>query len=178
MKSANVLWKKMNVAVLLAAAMTVITACTPRTGSGVPADFHMMMDVHDADSDTAQNINIQIDASGQVEYEIYSTGGVISYDENDIVRYEKDQVVQNGKFKLTETQLNSLWDAFNDNHFFELNRTYQMAIGNSYAFIMLEADDQKHMVHNIGVDVPEMRALVEAVDAMLPEGIDLDYAEG
>ena len=34
------------------------------------------------------------------------------------------------------------------------------------------------MADNIGMEVPEIRAIVEATNAVMPEGVDLDYGEG
>jgi hypothetical protein len=34
------------------------------------------------------------------------------------------------------------------------------------------------MVDNIGVEVPEVRAIVDATDSIMPEGVELDYGEG
>jgi hypothetical protein len=55
---------------------------------------------------------------------------------------------------------------------------YRMAMGLSCAFILIEADGDRHIVDNIGMEVPEVRAIVEATDAIMPEGIELGYGEG
>jgi len=47
-----------------------------------------------------------------------------------------------------------------------------------YAFIMIEAGARKQRIDNIGMEVPEVRALVAATNALMPEEIDLDYGEG
>jgi len=33
-------------------------------------------------------------------------------------------------------------------------------------------------VDNIGVEVPEIKAIVEATNTIMPEGVNLDYGEG
>jgi hypothetical protein len=136
------------------------------------------MDVRSAERGSAQHINVQINAKGKGQYDVYDSGGEIRYDLNDIVTYDADQVVKTGKFDLSNAELGQLWDAINQNRFFELETKYQMAMGHSYTFIMVEADGRKHMVDNIGVEVPEIGALVEATDALMPNRIDLDYGEG
>ena len=136
------------------------------------------MDVHSADHRTAQNINIRINAKGEAEIDAYETGGVIRYDVNDIVTYEADQVVKSSRFQVSNPELEQLWQRINKNNFFGLTDDYHMAIGHSYAFIMVEANGRKHMVDNIGMEVPEIRSLVEVIDAIMPEGIDLEYGEG
>ena len=172
------LLKKLEARLLVMAIMILLTACSGQVAENVPSDFYMMMDVRDAGSDTAQNINIRIHANGKVDYDIYGTGGVIHYAENDIVKYDKNQIVHVGEFRLTATQMRKLWETINENRFFELSDKYQMAIGHSYAFIMIEANGDQQMVDNIGIEVPEMRALVETVAAMMPDDIDIEYGEG
>jgi len=86
--------------------------------------------------------------------------------------------VETGKFELSDAELEQLWIAIKANKFFELETESQMAIGHSYAFIMVEADGKRHQVDNIGLEMPEMRALVETINAILPEGINLEYGEG
>lgn len=172
------LLKKHAASLLVLTTMILLTACSRQVAENVPSDFYIMMDVHDADGDTAQNINIRIHANGKVDYDIYETGGVIYYDENDIVRYEKSQIVQDGTFRLTAGELKRLWETIEDNEFFELSDKYQMQIGHSYAFVLIEANGKTHMVDNIGMEVPGMRALVETVATMMPDGIDIEYGEG
>jgi len=152
--------------------------CSADQSTSIPADFFFVMDVQNADKEAAQNINIRINARGEAEFEIYDTGGVIHYDPNDIVIYDAEQVVETGKFELSDAELEQLWNAINANKFFELETESQMAIGHSYAFIMVEADGRRHQVDNIGLEMPEVRALVETIDAIMPEGINLEYGEG
>lgn len=170
--------KKNTALCLLLTAMLFLSACSSQVAESVPSDFYMMMDVRDADSQTARNSNIRIHANGKVDYDVYETRGVIHYDENAIVRYDKDQIVRDGKFRLSAAEMEALWSAITDNQFFELSDKYQMEIGHSYAFILIEANGQKHMVDNIGMEVPEMRALVETVAAMAPDDIKFEYGEG
>ena len=53
-----------------------------------------------------------------------------------------------------------------------------MEIGLSYAFVVVQADGQRHIVDNIGMEVPEMRAIMEATDAILPKEVNLEYGDG
>jgi hypothetical protein len=164
--------------IVLVLSATLVTGRSANETSSVPSDFSFVMDVRTPEVGSANHINIKIDAKGKGQFEVYDSGGEIRYDLNDVVIYEADQIMRDGKFKLSKTELKQLWGAINENKFFELAENYQMAIGHSYAFIMIEADGRKHMVDNIGVEVPEIRALVEATDALMPEGLDLDYGEG
>jgi hypothetical protein len=43
---------------------------------------------------------------------------------------------------------------------------------------MVEADGMQHKVDNIGLEVPQIRTIVETVAAMLPSGVDIEYGEG
>lgn len=169
---------KYQAVILLFIGMMLVNGCSANETSSVPSDFSFLMDVRSAERGSAQHINIQINAKGKGQYDVYDSGGEIRYDLNDIVTYDADQVVKTGKFDLSNAELGQLWDAINQNRFFELETKYQMAMGHSYAFIMVEADGRKHMVDNIGVEVPEIGALVEATDALMPNRIDLDYGEG
>lgn len=164
--------------ILLLTIMMLLSACSTPVTENIPSDFYMMMDVRDSDSEIAQNINLRIHANGNVEYDVYATGGVIHYDESDVVSYEKSQIVRDGEFRLTAAQMETLWKTVNDEHFFELSDKYEMQIGYSYAFILIEAEGKKHMVDNIGMEVSEMRALVETVAAMMPDDINFEYGEG
>ena len=152
--------------------------CSANQKTSLPADFLFVMDVQSANKEAAQNVNIRINAKGEAEFEIYDTGGVIQYDLNDRVIYNGEQIVETGKFELSYAELDKLWNAINENRFFKLTEDYRMAIGHSYAFIMIEADGQSHKVNNIGMEIPEIKAIVEATDAIMPEGINLDYGKG
>ena len=158
--------------------MLPVSGCTMFEKSNAPPDFVFMMDVRTAEKGSPQNVNIQIHENGKGKYDYYDTGGVIQYDVNDIVTYTKDQVVKEGTFKLSKSELNQLWDAINTNNIFALDDDYRMEIGSSYAFILIWADGKQHIVDNIGMEVPEVRALVEIVQGILPEGVEIDYGEG
>lgn len=136
------------------------------------------MDARSAGNGTAQDVNIQINATGEGRYERYDTGGVIHQDENDVVTYERSQVVEVGRFKLSEDDLRRLWKEISKNNFFSLTEDYRMQIGSSYAFILVEADGRKHQVFNIGMEVPEIRAIVETTALVLPKGVKLQYGVG
>ncbi len=170
--------KKNTVGLLLITVLLFLSACATKSAENIPSDFYMMMDVHAVDRQTARNINIRIQAAGTVEYDIYETGGVIKYDENDIVTYDQGQIVRDGTFMLTGTQVKRLWEAIEEIQFFELSEKYQMEIGYSYAFILIEANGQTHTVDNIGMEVPEMRFLVETVADLMPDDIEFAYGEG
>ena len=90
----------------------------------------------------------------------------------------QSQVIKSGKIKLSNAELEGLWDAINQNNFFNLTDDYRMSMGFSYAFIMVKADGRQHIVDNIGMEVAEIRAIVEATDAVMPEAINLVYREG
>lgn len=148
--------------------------------SRVPSDFAIVMDVRSTKDDLAGNIhvNIRIDARGNGRFEYYDSGSGISYDLDDIVTYDASQVVRSGKFKLTDEELGQLWDLLDKNHFFELEEHYQIALGHSFAFIMVDVNHKRYMVDNIGLEVPEIRAIVEGTSAILPETINFEYGEG
>lgn len=166
--------------ILLILGLIFITGCATKGTSYVPSDFFFIMDVKSAGvfEGCALHVNIEIDSKGRGKYETYDTGCAITYDPDHMVTYKRSQVVKSGKFKLSAVELEGLWEAINQNNFFELREDYRMAIGFSYAFIMVEADGQRYMVDNIGMEVPEVRAIVESTDAILPEGVNLDYGEG
>ena len=155
----------------------IVTACSKNQANTVPSDFSLMMDVRMADHSIARNINIRIDAAGQGNYEVYNTGGTIQYDQRGIVRYDPRQVVKKGKFNLSKVELERIWDAINENKFFKLSDDYRMEIGYSYAFIMVQAGEKQHKVDNIGVEVPEVRAIVETVRDVVPQDLDFDYVK-
>jgi hypothetical protein len=148
--------------------------------SRVPSDFVFVMDVRAAENKLTENIhvNVRINARGKGRFVYYDSGAGINYDPNGIVVYDRSQVVRSGKFRLTDEKLEQLWDLLNDHGFFMLDGHYQTALGFSYAFMMVEANDTKYMVNNIGMEVPEIRALVEAIGEILPEEIKIEYGEG
>jgi hypothetical protein len=144
----------------------------------VPADFVFVLDASIAGIGPSQHVNIRINAAGEGRYERYETGGVIQGGENDMVVYQADQVVEIGKFKLQEDELSRLWGAINENNFFELTGDYRMAIGHAYAFILVEANDRRHQVFNIGMQVDEIKAILEATKSILPEAVEIEYGSG
>ena len=143
-----------------------------------PSDFEFMMDARTPAPGSTQHINIRINNLGKGHIEYYDTGRVNQYDTNDILIYEADQVVKAGEFDLKNNELSRLWGAINENRFFELTEDYRMAIGDSFAFILIKAEGRQDKVDNIGMEVPEIRALVEATDEIIPAGVDLEYGEG
>jgi hypothetical protein len=146
----------------------------------VPSDFDFMLDVRSVDESLAGNIhvNVRLDARGRGQFEYYDSGNGIAYDLNEVVIYDASQVLKKGKFELTDEELRQLWEILNQNHFFELKEQYQMALGQSYAFIKVEANGKRYMVDNIGMQVPEIKAIVEGIGALLPEEIKFEYGEG
>ena len=157
--------------------VVLASSCSRDYGSDVPTDFLLIVDAQSA-ADATQNINIQIKATGMGQYERYDTGGVIRGDLENMVTYEASQVVETREFNLNRDVLKNLWRALEDNHIFELTGDYRSPRGFSYAFIMIEADGRKHQVFNIGMEVPAIKAMVEATDAVLPIGVNLEYREG
>lgn len=172
--------KQKHLIILLILGLFFITGCATKGISSVPSDFFFIMDVKSAGAfeGCALHVNIEIDSKGKGRYETYDTGCAITYDPNHMVTHKRSQVVKSGNFKLSDAELERLWETINHNNFFELRDDYRMAMGFSYAFIMIEADGNRHTIDNIGMEVPEVRAIVEATDAILPEGVNLDYGEG
>jgi hypothetical protein len=172
--------KKVVINFLLILSALLIVGCSSNSTTDIPTDFLFLMDVKSAgDFDGCPvNVNIRIDSKGKGRYETYDTDCAIEYDLNHMVTYPRNRVVDKGQFKLSATQLEELWKSINENDFFNLTDDYRMAMGFSYAFIVVEADGQRHVVDNIGMEVPEIKAIVEATDAVMPEDIDLDYGEG
>ena len=170
--------KRKYLLVLLILGVILGTGCATKNLSAVPADFSFVMDARSAEAGNANNVHIKIKAKGEGQYDYYDTRGAIRYDLNHMVTYEADQILKSGKFKLSQAELRQLWQAINQNNFFNLTDDYRMEMGFSYAFIVVEANSQRHIVDNIGMEVPEVRNIVEAVDAIMPEGVNLDYGEG
>jgi hypothetical protein len=170
--------KRKNLLVLLILGVILGTGCATKNLSAVPADFSFVMDARSAEAGNANNVHIKITAKGEGQYDYYDTRGAIRYDLNHMVTYEADQILKSSKFKLSQAELKQLWQAINQNNFFELRGDYRMEIGLSYAFVVVQADGQRHIVDNIGMEVPEMRAIMEATDAILPKGVNLEYGDG
>ncbi|HEX5837059.1 MAG TPA: hypothetical protein VFY26_04455 [Anaerolineales bacterium] len=156
----------------------LISGCSQNPVSHIPADFYFMLDIRSAGPGNTQNIHIQIDASGEGTYQYYDTGGVIHYDPDHVVTFDNDQVVREGAFHCSQAELARLWQAIQDQQFFNLADDYQMALGHSYAFLLVQADRQKHTVNNIGMEVPEVREIVESARQLLPAGVEPEYGEG
>ena len=157
-----------------------LIGCRPKSTANVPSDFLFIMDVKSAGAFEGcdEHVNIKIDSNGRGRYELYDTDCAIEYDTNHMVTYKRSQVLETGTLKIGGTELEGLWEAINQNNFFNLTEDYRMAIGFSYAFIVVQADGQQHTVDNIGMEVPEVRAIVEATDTLMPERFNLDYGEG
>lgn len=155
----------------------LLVACSSAANT-IPKDFSFLMDVRNAEKGSANNFHITVNSKGQGYFEEYDTEGTIQYNVNHIVTYNPNQILRTGTFKLTRAQLNQLWDAINENQFFELAENSEIQIGYSYAFIMVEADGSQHKVDNIGLEMPQVRAIVETVAAMLPDDVSIDYGEG
>lgn len=153
-----------------------VLSCTPQE-SMVPSDFSLLVNVRSAHGFT-NHYHIQIDANGQGKYTLYDTGGTIEYDTDGMIKVPITRIIETGKFELSQSQLSKLQRALEKNGFFALERDYQMALGYSFAFIHATMDGQEHTVDNIGMEVPELRAIVSAVQDVLPAKIKLDYGEG
>ncbi len=155
----------------------ILSGCTPANEANIPQDFAFLLDATSAD-DFGQHINIRIDAQGKGYYERYETVGAHGYGTDIMITYAATQIVETGKFKLSTTDLENLWALLEEQHFFELTDDYRMAMGSSFAFIVVEANGYKHKVDNIGMEVAEIKAIVEATSNLLPSGVDLVYREG
>ena len=171
---------KQKLLIVLALGTLLLTGCRTTNSANVPSGFLFIMDVKSAGvlEGCPVNINIRIDAHGRGRYETYDTDCAIEYNTNHMVTYKRGQVIETGRFQLSDTELERLWDVINENNFFSLTEDYRMAMGFSYAFIVVEADGKQHIVDNIGMEVPEIRAIVEATNAIMPEVISLNYGEG
>ena len=166
---------------LLALFITLTAACTSQEKpAAVPADFVFVLDARGRENQPrgSQHFHILIDSHGAGRFEGYDPQGVLHYDMNKMVTYDPSQVVRTGTFELTNKELNRIISLLDENHFFALKESYQMELGDSYAFLMVQMNGQQHIVDNIGMDVPEIRAIVEGVNIFLPDEIDLQYGKG
>jgi hypothetical protein len=167
--------------ILIAFVMAFISAYTAENkASSVPVDFVFTLDSLSGQKNSMRNlhVNIWINAQGAGRFEYYDNGGTTSYTTDDILTYAPDQVVKSGKFYLTTRELQQLWDTLNQNGFFELDEHYEAQLGLSYAFFLVKGNGKSHSVNNIGVEVPEIRAIIERVNEILPEDMNLLYREG
>lgn len=158
-------------------ALLSLGACSFPGASHPPADFLLILDAKSAHG-IADHVNVRIDAAGTGRYERYETAGVIRGDTSGMVTYAPDQIVDAGEFRVGRAALDELWQAIDAARFFELDGDYRMALGHSYAFIVVEAAGRRGHVWNVGMEVPEVAAIVEATDRVLPDGIDLEYPAG
>lgn len=152
--------------------------CDPSNAANTPQDFFFILDAQSPDIGQSQNVYIQINSKGNGHFDRYKTGGAIHYNSDGIISYSRSQVIESGTFKLSAKQLEQLWKVINDNSFFQLNDDYRMAMGNSYAFIVVEANGQRHKVDNIGMEVQEIRDILETTNLMLPSNAAIIYREG
>jgi len=143
----------------------------------VPSDFWLLLDAESA-ANPSQHINVRIDALGHGEYDRYDTESAIVYDSAGMVTYDVDHVLESGTFDVAPEALERLWAAIQKHGFFDLTGDYRMSIGFSWAFIVVQADHARHRVDNIGMEVPEIRAIVEAIQTVLPEGVRVRYRRG
>jgi hypothetical protein len=162
--------------------LILISGCNSiETTSRVPSDFFLIADANSAISDEkapAQNVYIQINADGKGVFDRYDTNGAITFDEDHMVTYTADQVIETGEFVLNDRQLESLWNAIEEIKFFELTDDYRLSLGFSYAFMMVEANGRSHVVDNIGLELAEMKTIVELMNSFLPENAMIVYREG
>jgi hypothetical protein len=151
--------------------------CPDGKQNNIPPDFLLSVDVKSA-GEAVQHLNIRITAEGKGQYDRYKTGGVIREDNNNMITYNEDQVLESGEFLVKQDEMKKLWGAITENHFFELTNDYRMAIGHSYAFIIVEAEERRHRVFNIGMEVPQIWEIIKAIEMVLPDELDLEYREG
>jgi hypothetical protein len=156
----------------------LMSGCSQNPENSVPSDFYFLLDARSGGPGSTQNIRLQIDASGEGIYQYYETDGVIRYDPDHVVTFDKDQVAEEGTFHCSQTELARLWETIHVQRFFNLSEDYEMALGSSYAFLIVQADGQKHTVNNVGMEVPEIREIVESAQTLLPAGVRLDYGKG
>jgi hypothetical protein len=155
----------------------LLAGCADPGRAEVPADFLLVVDAESA-ADPAQHVHVRIDGAGHGRYQQYDTGGAIRGDLDGRVVYDQDQVVETGTFTVDPGALEQLWRAIREHHFFLLTGDYRAAQGFSYAYIRVEAQDRRHQVFNIGMEVPAIEAIVAATEAVLPAGVELQYREG
>jgi len=161
--------------------LTLNGACTPKEKpASIPSDFVFVLDARGRQNHPrgSPHFHILIDSQGAGRFEGYDPQGVLHYDMNKMVTYDPSQVVRAGTFELTNKELNRLIALLDDNDFFALKESYQMELGDAYAFIMVRMNGRQHIVDNIGMDVPAIGAIVEGVNALLPDEIDLQYGKG
>ena len=166
------------VLVLVALSMVASSGCTAPPARSVPPDFTFILDAHSPEGKTLLYMRIKINSEGEGHFERYDTGVSIGLGQDGTVVLEIDQLVDTGGFLLREHQVDELWQTIDEHDFFQLTGDYRMAIGYSYAFIRIEADGQSHQVFNIGMEVPEIRAIVEEVSSILPSDVVLVYGGG
>jgi hypothetical protein len=164
--------------ILITMLVTATSGCSPGNKGSVPSDLVLIMDISAAEGGLAQKVNILITADGRGHYEHYNIEGVIRSDTAGMVIHGAEQIVDTDKFQVSDAELTQLWRPMNDNNFFELEGDYRMAIGYSYAFIKVDANGQSHRVFNIGMEVPEIRVIVEAIKILVPTGVNIEYGEG
>jgi hypothetical protein len=163
---------------LVIAVLSVIQliGCTGKE-TGIPDDFSFLINVRSTQGYT-NHYHIEIDSLGKGSYILYDTEGSIEYKTDGMIVVPLFKTIERGKFDLTQQQLSSLLRVVEENSFFTLEEAYQMSLGHSFAFIAVTLDGQTHQVDNIGMEVPELRAIVSGVQGLLPARINIDYGEG
>ena len=147
----------------------------------MPSDFLLILDAHSVMSSEeapAQNVFIQITPDGKAVFDRYNTNGAIVFDEDHMVTYTAGQVIETGGLLLNNSQLERLWNAIEEISFFELKDDYRLSMGLSYAFMKVEANGRSHVVDNIGLELEEMKTIVELMNSFLPENAMIVYREG
>jgi len=157
--------------------LLLIPSCTPPAMPHVPEDFDFVLNVRQKDR-PGYHYHIHINAKGKGTYVLYNSQGTIEYDPDGMIVIPLLRVKKWGSFSLKKIQMTALLQTLDDNTFFDLAEDYQMEIGHSFAFIQATIDGQEHTVDNIGVEVPELRAIIENIDRLLPAKIKVDYGEG
>ena len=114
---------------LLALSMTTTSGCAVLSPRAVPPDFMFILDARGPREQGDQNWLIRINAKGQGHFELYNAGTETDQDQNGMVVYDKDQVVETGDFRLRGEQVRRLWQAIRENNLFQLTDDYCWAMG-------------------------------------------------
>lgn len=151
----------------------------PGCSANVPTDFNMIVDARRSEpaaGSPTEHIYLEINQSGSSSYIIYDTGGTITHDSDGFISISPGQIIKTGSFKISSQALENIWNQLEDSHFFDLNDDYRMSIGNAYAFLVVRANSQTHSVDNIGIFLPEIQGIFQAINGSLPDQLLIEYS--